>query len=428
MEVDFFRQEDYEYVIENLAQIWKWIFLKGYSFDSFNVRGRGGLSLWLFWEYSRDGGFYDELLRYIRNLLNNSRIGLIQRSEVGKPYRARRMKSSDYVRALNNLPVVVERTLSTYRVQENLFVAHFVDKILSDIHEMKEVLKIARRNSDIAVKRDEDEKENEGKNIFDDLEARADKYYRQFLGLRGMGFLKEIEKFPQFHITSAILNSPLYAKIFQKYIDYAGVLMRGPINRELELSMLSNYRFFELYVLFKIRDTLKNYLHIEPKFEYKVLERNILEEMELDYFLMEWDFHYDSKIVLRYQNTVPAVEGGDKGDLFSISVWMRPDFMIEVISEGKIIVLDAKYKARLERYDIWQMHAYKDAIRRKGDKGKQAISMSLLVVPEYYKEGNYELYSKIDDYEVIEEVGTGIVEIFDLTEPAFWKRFWKFKI
>ncbi len=420
MEVDFFRQEDYEYVIENLAQIWKWIFLKGYSFDSFNVRGRGELSLWLFWEYSRDGGFYDELLRYVRNLLNNSRIGLIQRSEVGKPYRARRMKSSDYVRALNNLPVVVEKTLSTYRVQENLFVAHFIDRILSDIREMKEFLKIARRNSDIAVKRDEDEKENEGKNIFDDLEARADKYYRQFLGLRGMGFLKEIEKFPQFHITSAILNSPLYAKIFQKYIDYAGVLMRGPINRELELSMLSDYRFFELYVLFKIRDTLKNYLNMEPKFEYKVLERDLLIEEQLDSFIMEWNFIYDSRIILRYQNLIKE----EKSKKFlSISVSVKPDFILEILDKRKLIVLDAKYKAHLEKYDIWQMHTYKDAIRRKKDLKNSIVSMSLLVVPYYYRQLNKNLYSGINDYKTIKKLGVGIIKAKDLENFNFWKRF-----
>ena len=415
---------DIDYVIENLGHIWKWLLLNKREEFSFDLEGRGDLSLWTFWEYSRSGGFYNELLRDIRRLLDNSVIGLIEEDRIERPHKFKQIKMVDYWKAVNDLPVKGYRTLSSYKVNENFFVAYFIDKIIFDIFKIKTLITQRRKMID--------EMTNFEDYILKELESRADEFYFQFVSIRNMGFFRTIEKFPRFYITPPLLNHPIYAKIYQKYMNYSGTLVKSRLYKELELSILSEYRFFELYILFKIRDFIRRYRNINH-FQYEIFNKDILEEKELDEFLMEWIFRFDSndsKVFLRYQHIVPAIVVDD-GELYSTSTWLRPDFIIEIDKSGDksiLIIIDAKYKARLARNDIWQMHTYRDAIQVKGYENKSITKVSVLVVPKYDEGGNYSLNPSVNDIDSISKFGTGVIDLKILEEGEFFGDVLGFKL
>lgn len=52
-----------------------------------------------------------------------------------------------------------------------------------------------------------------------------------------------------------------------------------------------------------------------------------------------------------------------ENDIFSVSVQLRPDIIIE--KDRKFYILDAKHKSEPQKEDYTQLHTYRDAIRRK---------------------------------------------------------------
>lgn len=401
---NYLDRESINYVVRNLKDIWKYIFFREKLPLSFQLVGRGNLSIWAFWHYVVEG-FYDKFSRYVNAILNESKITLTKEKSMEKPHRARKIKTPQYKRYRMGLPVLTDKVIATHLTPENKFLAYFLDIVIRDLEEMKTRIK---RIPDFSEK------------VY--LEEKTQNYLRITKALRARGFLREIEQFPQFHFTQTMIKNPLYSMIFGMYLNYYGNLVESSDAHRLELSMLKDYMLFELYILFKLKDLITNLLSIKPRFEYHWKKEDILIEDEENNFLMEWNFDFEGKVELRYQQTIPAIFPASKGEMFSVSVWLRPDYIIYFPDSKKSIVVDAKHKSVLSREDIWQMHTYKDAIRIRdtGNGVKRTVEISLLIIPEEI-EKNYALNRQLYNRKTIPSAGVGIIDSWELEEGEFLK-------
>jgi len=149
------------------------------------------------------------------------------------------------------------------------------------------------------------------------------------------------------------------------------------LGRELNLALLLDWRIYELWCLFRARDTLCSILgpddpYVEPK-RYGAHSWFPREEEPLQHG-DRLDLHRvfvwrKSDTVLHFQ--MPIGSRGNRAGLFSMGLPVRPDMVLQC--GDRLAVLDAKHKAPLESTregrtglvaeDWLRMHQYRDTIR-----------------------------------------------------------------
>ncbi len=328
-----------DYVIERIPQIIKWILprRRGKPLE-FAIYGKGYMS-YMVYLYYRRVGFFDEVFKAIYQLTLSPNAKVNSNYKVMEIYALRHIRPYDYEKLLLALTNPTSKfygydSTIDYKTNENKFVAYFLDKLLFDLEDLKRRLKGKVKDGEI-----------EGINH----------YLNKFYYIRKSTFLSIFQHFPRFEFSERIIYDPIYNRVFKYFLNYSGNLVDINPTR-IDEAIIEEWRIFELYVLLKTVDFIKRRY---GNFEIKV--REIREEMSADEIFNDWRFNFNDKLRIYYQR--PIDNEVKETDIFSVSVRLRPDIIVE--KNGKLYILDAKHKAEPQKEDYTQLHTYRDAIRRK---------------------------------------------------------------
>uniref|UniRef100_A0A7C4YG01 DUF2357 domain-containing protein n=1 Tax=candidate division WOR-3 bacterium TaxID=2052148 RepID=A0A7C4YG01_UNCW3 len=421
-------------VIEELKSIWHKIFTLDTQELHYGFTGKKTkLSLIMFYYYTYEGNDkvspFKKLIRNIIAISNNPNMSIrenesylrIDEIKDIKPYQSEILNQKESDRKI----LTLEKKLSTF-TNENIFIAVFLEKIVWDLKRLKSVLE--KLISDF-----EQEKENSNKEeklekcenyleIFNECVQKIDYYLPRFTSLRFLPFLSSIPfgfPFPVF--SEKIYKNRLYRDIWNFYREYSRFLI--PDDKEIDLCLIADWRIYELWVLFKIKNGIRKIFNEEPEVEMKEIEEEVIidTKKELkDVFDKNFLTYIWNNFILEYQYPI-----GNKNEIYrTISTPIRPDIIFyNEKNKDKLILFDAKYNklfSELEKKSgddfhsaYVQMHMYRDNIRI--DRIKKPVQLGMIFFPGEIDSGSNTHLSKLllTDFEKAWEEGITIYNLKD---------------
>lgn len=159
------------------------------------------------------------------------------------------------------------------------------------------------------------------------------------------------------------------------FLNYGGFITTDRNARELD-KVLEDWRIFELYVFFKIKGIIQQYAYRYLKKPPKLPRLD--KEMPADEIFKNWSYEFND-LTLHYQLEIPRYNRNTRQKVFSTSLSLRPDVVIE--KEDWFYIFDAKHKNSPEDSDYRQMHTYRDAIKKRiNGKPEKRVRFAVMVV------------------------------------------------
>lgn len=192
-------------------------------------------------------------------------------------------------------------------------------------------------------------------------------------------------------------------------------LAYGPTG-DVYASLKHTYDLFELFVLFRIIEFLKEALGPAWTLEaHKSCYNGGREDRPPDRSVWLFRGPDDTTLEVRYQQWFSRMKCAEDGRTFtSLSGVNIPDYVLLVRKRRIVtswVLLDAKYRSRRQAVDdgLGDIHRYRDALRVRGTRADGAF----VVVPKLQEENA--LYSTSDYHEIH---GFGVLQLFS----KFWLR------
>ncbi|MEO0164318.1 MAG: DUF2357 domain-containing protein [candidate division WOR-3 bacterium] len=346
----------YEIVLPEIREVLKWIIPRGKGVD-LAVSGRGKLSFLVFLIHKSEG-FYDNLRKLILYISQRPSLRVEDVYKVVNAYEVKYVRPYDYEKYLLSQRNIGYKfynynTKITLNTPENRFLAFFVDRIIWDLEDI-----LYRFES----------------KVFKNELNEARKILRDFKFLRDFTFLQNFGRFPEFTVSERITHNPIYAKAFRMFLNYGGFITTEKNTQSLD-KVLEDWRIFELYVFFRIKGIIQGvygYPNKPPKLP------RLDKEMPADEIFKNWTYEFNG-LTLHYQLEIPRYKPYTRQKVFSTSLSLRPDVVIE--KGDWLYIFDAKHKNSPEDSDYRQMHTYRDAIRKRiSGKPEKRVRFAIMIV------------------------------------------------
>lgn len=383
-------------VIENLYPMWHLFFgEKMFPGEKYIFSDqRTTLSLIMFKHYN-DTGFFDNLYKWVLALNKSPHFEIetlhipLKPEEIrfAKPYNFEKLKLAIKTGRIKIL--AVEPRLSVDN-NANKFVAFFIDRIISHLtklnHFVENYLRDKQESSESGSKKEGNVP------VLNEILEEINNWKRKFIALRWQTFLGKIPCESYIPVLSyKLFKKPLYRQILSQYLEYSKTLVPEDIP-ETELSYFEDWRIYELWVLFKLKETLESIKGKSTPWIFSEDEQIIIDgtrENLKRIFERLRTFEFEDGLILAYQ-LKPYQQ-----NLTYISTPVRPDFGLFYKHSNDVIILDAKH---MEDYQLLeeskdpeekgktpfeQMHIYRDNIRNKNKN--HCVKMGVLIYP--YKKG-----------------------------------------
>ena len=435
--VDRWRQE----IFEDLHQLWSGLWSPGVAGQAATpaaarlVLPAAQLNWLLRW------GFGQKLIRRLQALALNPHSSLIEQTQSVAIWAADRVDLSRTTElALARTGALTDvaclRAMQTYDTPENRFVAGVVDRFLAATVDLQDRLsdeierrrRLAEQLTGVGEVRgeevsgeecgDEDEdgpgsvrQRNTGRTLRE-LRDQLQAMNRRLRTLRRRVPLVDIEPGRATTVPSVgVVSAPLYASIFSLWRTFERSLLPDP-GPDLDIALLDDWRVFELWTVFRVRDRIISALGPDnpeaqsrlgaprPWFPDESSARHGGQSgspipntplgptaKALDLHRAFFWPHHD--VELHYQFTVGSRHRRRHGGppYQSVSLEARPDLLIR--KGDQLLIIDAKHKAaeptkgdtRNDRWgsDAAQLHAYRDCIRVASALSERPVTHALLV-------------------------------------------------
>jgi hypothetical protein len=388
-------------LVTDLREIWEKFFAIRAREAYYQGRGeRIVLPVFMF-KYYDETGFLQELCRLIVQIFHAPNFSVEKQRLLLRPSEIRTLRAYEYEiyeRAKRGEDVLLatwESRLTT-ATPENQFIAVFLEILGKHLANLigrldKTIVFLAKKDAELGALKECPNYERPITQEVKRLKNKAQSWLCKFSGLRRLGFLAEISQdLPMPLISERMLNKPLYRKVWESYRAYSRSLL--PQSQEwIELAFLADWRIYELWLLFRVRDIVRA-MEGREELVASSWETDKMEPVLIDddgrandvfnrHLLFAW-----KNISLHYQMAI-TTEGRKYR---AVTQNVRPDIVLE--RDNELVILDAKHKSFSQlsalpeedepakawnpKSDWEQMHVYRDNIRLQQTR---PVQMALLV-------------------------------------------------